>query len=158
MMLAIFMADSLSLAGENAMPAAKKRICALPGLHGANRDLRLLRVAMAAGAGHVGAMTRKSPLDDPVNAAHAWARYRQIMKLLLAATVLVVAVAVGLLFAYNGMISVHFYIAVALGISLTMLLGGGLMGLAFLSNGTGHDESVDNQMPARDELWMPKDD
>ena len=140
------------------MSGGKKRIRARPGLHRANRSLRLLRVAMPRGGGHVGRMTRKSPLDDPVNAAHAWARYRQIMKLLLAVTVLVVAVAMGLLFAYNGMISVHFYIAVALGISLTMLLGGGLMGLAFLSNGTGHDESVDNRMPSRDELWSPKDD
>ena len=105
-----------------------------------------------------GRMTRKSPLDDPVNAAHAWARYRQIMKLLLAVTVLTVALATAILFAYNGMISVHFYIAVALGISLTMLLGGGLMGLVFLSNGTGHDESVDNQLPGKDEFWSPKDD
>jgi len=56
------------------------------------------------------------------------------------------------------MISVHFYIAVALGISLTMLLGGALMGLAFLSNGTGHDEAVDNQLPGRDEVWLPNDD
>jgi len=109
-------------------------------------------------ARHVAGMARKSPLDDPINAAHAWARYRQIMKLLLAATTLTVAIAMGLLFAYNGMISVHFYIAVALGISLTMLLGGALMGLAFLSNGTGHDESVDNQLPGRDEFWLPKDD
>lgn len=105
-----------------------------------------------------GSMTRKSPLEDPVNAAHAWARYRQIMKWLLAATVLTVGIAMGLLFAFNGAISVHFYIAVALGISLTMLLGGGLMGLVFLSNGTGHDESVDNQMPGRDEFWSPKED
>lgn len=103
-------------------------------------------------------MNSKSPLDDPVKAAHAWARYRQIMKWLLAATVLTVALAMGLLFAYNGMISVHFYIAVALGISLTMLLGGGLMGLVFLSNGTGHDESVDNHMPSKDEFWSPKED
>lgn len=113
---------------------------------------------MRVGAGHLDVMTRKSPLDDPVNAAHAWSRYRQIMKLLLAATALTVAIAMGLLFAYNGMISVHFYIAVALGISFTMLLGGALMGLAFLSNGTGHDESVDNRMPGRDEFWTPKDD
>ena len=103
-------------------------------------------------------MNRKSPLDDPVKAAHAWARYRQIMKWLFAATGLTVAIAVGLLFAYNGMISVHFYIAVAMGISLTMLLGGGLMGLVFLSNGTGHDESVDNQMPESDEFWSPNED
>lgn len=137
----------------------KRRIrCPEARLQGANRDLQPLRVAKRARARHVAGMTRKSPLDDPVNAAHAWARYRQIMKLLLAATVLTVAVAMGLLFAYNGMISVHFYIAVALGISLTMLLGGGLMGLVFLSHGTGHDESVDNQMPGRDEFWSPKDD
>lgn len=102
-------------------------------------------------------MVQKSPLDDPVNAAHAWARYRQIMKLLMAVTIITVAVALGLLFAFNGAISVHYYIAVALGISFTMLLGGGLMGLAFLSNGTGHDESVDNRMPGRDEFWTPDD-
>ena len=102
-------------------------------------------------------MVKKSPLDDPENAAHAWARYRQIMKLLLVVTTLTVLVAVGLLFAFNGAISVHFYIAVALGISFTMLLSGGLMGLVFLSNGTGHDESVDNRLPDADELWSPKD-
>ncbi len=103
-------------------------------------------------------MVRKSPLDDPKNAAHAWARYRQIMKLLLSVTVATVLLALVLLYAFNGAISVHFYIAVALGISFTMLLSGGLMGLVFLSNGTGHDESVDNRLPDRDELWSPKDD
>lgn len=106
----------------------------------------------------MGGMVQKSPLDDPENAAYAWARYRQIMKLLLAVTVATVLIAVGLLYAFNGMVSVHFYIAVALGISFTMLLGGGLMGLVFLSNGTGHDESVDNQLPSRDELWSKPDE
>lgn len=81
------------------------------------------------------------------------------MKMLLAVTVATVLLAVVLLYAYNGAISVHFYIAVALGIAFTMLLGGGLMGLAFLSNGTGHDESVDNKLPSRDELWSrPEED
>lgn len=103
-------------------------------------------------------MVNKSPLDDPETAAHAWARYRQIMRLLLAVTITVVVIALGLLFAFNGAISVHFYIAVALGISFTMLLGGGLMGLVFLSNGTGHDESVDNRLPSADELFGDKDD
>ncbi|MFL0355153.1 hypothetical protein ACI5KX_01635 [Erythrobacter sp. GH1-10] len=102
-------------------------------------------------------MANKSPLDDPETAAHAWARYRQIMRLLLTVTVATVAIAVGLLFAFNGAISVHFYIAVALGIAFTMLLGGGLMGLVFLSNGTGHDESVDNRLPSADELFGDKD-
>jgi hypothetical protein len=122
------------------------------------RTLRLWSVAKPGAARHVGPMIRKSPLEDPANAAHAWARYRLIMKWLLAVTVITVGVAIGLLFAFNGMISVHFYIAVALGISFTMLLGGGLMGLVFLSSGTGHDESVDNQMPGRDDLWSPRED
>ena len=103
-------------------------------------------------------MVTKSPLDDPENAAHAWARYRRIMRILLSVTIGTVLFAIGLLYAFNGAISIHFYIAVALGISFTMLLGGGLMGLVFLSNGTGHDESVDNRMPSRDELWSVKDD
>lgn len=103
-------------------------------------------------------MARKSPLDDPLTAAHAWARYRAIMKLLLAATLLTVGLATGLLFARHGMVSVHFYIAVALGISFTMLLGGGLMGLVFLSNGTGHDEAVDNHLPDREAPARPPED
>jgi hypothetical protein len=118
-------------------------LCALPSA---------VRRAMSQG------MTGKSPLEDPVNAAHAWARYRRIMRLLMIATVFTVGFAIAILFAYNGMISVHFYIAVALGISFTMLLGGALMGLVFLSHGTGHDESVDNQLPGRDEFLSPKDD
>lgn len=103
-------------------------------------------------------MADKSPLDDPENAAYAWARFRQIMKVLMAVTVIVVVIALTALFIFNGMISVHFYIAVALGISFTMLLAGGLMGLAFLSNGTGHDEAVDNRLPGSDELFGRKDD
>lgn len=127
-------------------------------MHDMNRRLRAFALHCGKVRAMSQAMTRKSPLDDPVNAAHAWARYRQIMKWLMAATTLTVGIAIAILFAYNGMISVHFYIAVAMGISLTMLLGGALMGLVFLSNGTGHDESVDNKLPSSDEFWSPKDD
>jgi|GEM_PF-170769 len=140
------------------MFAAKRRICAGRALHDMNRRLRAFALHCGKVRAMSQAMTRKSPLDDPVNAAHAWARYRQIMKWLMAATTLTVGIAITILFAYNGMISVHFYIAVAMGISLTMLLGGALMGLVFLSNGTGHDESVDNKLPSSDEFWSPKDD
>ena len=102
-------------------------------------------------------MVRKSPLDDPQNAAHAWARYRRIMRLLLAVTTGVVLIAIAILYKFNGMVSVHYYIAAALGISFTMLLGGGLMGLAFLSNGTGHDDSVDNRLPHSEDDWIGRD-
>jgi hypothetical protein len=118
----------------------------------------IFAVALLLGDPHVRTMSRKSPLDDPENAAHAWARYRRIMKLLMSVTVGTVLFALALLYAYNGAVSVHFYIAVALGISFTMLLGGALMGLVFLSHGTGHDDSVDNRLPSRDELWGKDED
>lgn len=103
-------------------------------------------------------MTRKSPLDDPDKAAFAWARFRRLMRLMLAVTVVIVALAIFLLYRSNGMVSVHFYIATALGIGFAMLATSALMGLVFLSSGTGHDESVEN--PLEDEFdgdWGKKD-
>lgn len=87
-------------------------------------------------------MVPKSPLDDPEKAAFAWARYRRLMWFMLAVTVGVIALAIAFLYARNGMVSIHFYIATALGIGFMMLLTSALMGLVFLSNGTGHDQSI----------------
>ena len=97
-------------------------------------------------------MIPRSPLDDPEKAAHAWARYRRIMTYMLTVTVALVIASVILLYRSNGMVSVHFYIAAALGIGFTMLLASALMGLAFLSSGTGHDESVVNPLDDDHEL------
>jgi hypothetical protein len=94
-------------------------------------------------------MVHKSPLDDPENAAFAWARYRRLMRFMLLATIGVVIIALGLLYTQNEDISPHFFIAVALGIGFSMMLMSALMGLVFLSNGTGHDDSVDNRLPRR---------
>ena len=88
------------------------------------------------------AMAKHSPLDDPETAAFAWARYRRLMRTMLLFTILVVGVAIALLYDGKSAASVHYYIAIALGIGLTMLLAGALMGLIFLSHGTGHDEAV----------------
>ena len=56
---------------------------------------------------------------------------------------LIIALAVLVWFYANyGLVSIHFYIAAALGIGLMVLLTGALMSLVFLSSGTGHDESV----------------
>jgi len=69
---------------------------------------------------------------------------------MMATTVALVVVALSVLYRSNGMVSVHLYIATALGIGLTMLLASGLMGLVFLSSGTGHDEAIVD--PLEDEL------
>ncbi|MEP5937694.1 MAG: hypothetical protein ABJ239_05160 [Erythrobacter sp.] len=96
-------------------------------------------------------MVGKSPLDDPEAAAYAWARYRRIMRLMFGVTVGVVIIAIALLFAREGAVSIHLYIAVALAIGFSMLLASALMGLIFLSNGTGHDAAVDNNLPPLDD-------
>lgn len=87
-------------------------------------------------------MSQRSPLDDPQTAAFAWARYKRLMWWMLAVTVAIVVGSMALLYRSNGMVSIHFYIATALGIGLAMLLTSALMGLVFLSAGTGHDDSI----------------
>ncbi|OCC23982.1 hypothetical protein MB02_09230 [Croceicoccus estronivorus] len=87
-------------------------------------------------------MIPRSPLDDPERAAHAWARYRRLMRFMMGVTVGVILIALALLYKANGFVSVHFFIATALGIGFTMLLMSALMGLVFLSSGTGHDEAI----------------
>jgi hypothetical protein len=89
-------------------------------------------------------MRSGSPLDDPQKAAHAWARYRRLMRYMFGVTTGVVIIALALLYRQVGMVSVHFFIATALGIGFAMLLTSALMGLVFLSAGTGHDEAVED--------------
>lgn len=87
-----------------------------------------------------------SPLDDPANAAHAWARYKRIMGYMAWFTLVVVAATLVLLFEENGFVSINLFIAAALGIGGMMLLTAALMGLVFLSSGTGHDAAVVNPL------------
>jgi hypothetical protein len=94
-------------------------------------------------------MTGRSPLDDPQNAKFAWARYRMLMKWMAGFTGVVVTLVLAVMYQLVGFVSIHFYIATALGLGLAMLLMAALMGLVFLSSGTGHDESIED--PLEDE-------
>ena len=87
-------------------------------------------------------MAKRSPLDEPTNSAHAWTRYRLLMRWMMLFTVAVVACVLGFLRWQEGPAPLNFYIATGLGIGGTMMLAGALMGLVFLSSGTGHDEAV----------------
>lgn len=103
-------------------------------------------------------MAPKSPLDDPEKAAFAWARYKRIMRFMLMLTIIVVGAAMVAIFWSDADVSPHFFIAVALGIAVTMMLTSALMGLVFLSNGTGHDESIHNPLEDEDKKWdEPRD-
>ena len=60
-------------------------------------------------------MIPRSPLDDPRLAQFAWARYRRLMRWMMLATVTMVIGATVGLYRANGLVSIHFYIAMALG-------------------------------------------
>lgn len=91
-------------------------------------------------------MVPPSPLDDPDQAAFAWARYKRLMRIMVLVTFVVVALVLVYLYATDSALSIHFYIATGLGVGVAMMLTAALMGLVFLSSGTGHDESVTDLM------------
>lgn len=63
-----------------------------------------------------------------------------MMKLMGAITAVTVAAILIYLWLTEPDVTIHFFIAVGLGVGASMLLMGALMGLVFMSNGTGHDE------------------
>ncbi len=95
-------------------------------------------------------MAKPSPLDDPQNAAFAWARYRRLMRLMMGITLATVIIALAVIYKQVDEVSPHFFIAAALGIGFSMLLMSALMGLVFLSSGTGHDDAVEHDLDELD--------
>jgi hypothetical protein len=89
-------------------------------------------------------MANLSPLDDPRYAEFAWARYRRLMRWMTIFTLLATLLVLGVFWLKYGWISIHFYIATGGAIVAAILLTAALMGLVFLSSGTGHDESIDD--------------
>lgn len=85
----------------------------------------------------------RDPLDDPTYARFAWARFRRLLRWMAAVAVLAAGVAVLLLWVWIGPLAIHTAIATALGVGLSVLMAAVLMGLVFLSSGTGHDAAVD---------------
>lgn len=85
----------------------------------------------------------RDPLDDPTYAHFAWGRFRRLLKWMAAVAALAAGVAVALLWHLVGPLPIHMAIATALGVGLSVLMAAVLMGLIFLSSGTGHDAAVD---------------
>jgi hypothetical protein len=89
-------------------------------------------------------MTRHSRLDDPDYSGFAWGRYWRLMRWMLGFTVVVTVAVLSIFYSQYGMISIHFYIATAGAIVASLLLTSSLMGLVFLSSGSGHDEAIED--------------
>ena len=88
------------------------------------------------------------PQHDPVpqrvrdyeRVAVAWARYKRMMRWMALVAVASVLVALFILWAMGDPMPIHMVIATAAGISLTVLVGTGLMGLVFFSSRSGVDD------------------
>ncbi|HVR90072.1 MAG TPA: hypothetical protein VHG29_03115 [Novosphingobium sp.] len=87
------------------------------------------------------------PLPQTPQSGFAKKRFIRLMKGMGIATAIAVALTWTLFYRELGFVSIHFYIATGLGVAFAMMLMGALMGLVFLSSGSGHDES----MPGRDQ-------
>ncbi|WP_140231123.1 hypothetical protein [Sphingomonas japonica] len=83
------------------------------------------------------------PLDDPAYAKFAWGRFKRLLGWMGLVSLICGAIAVWLLQRYTGILPLHMGIASFLGVTLTVFLAAALMGLIFLSSGSGHDEQVD---------------
>lgn len=90
----------------------------------------------------MGQTMSRSPLDPGGTGDAALARFRRMMRGWALAAVLIAAASLGWFWYSVGLVSIHFYIAAALGIGLMTMLTGALMSLLFLSSGSGHDEAV----------------
>lgn len=85
------------------------------------------------------------PFPHPTNeelGAVAWKRYWRLMRWMALASIVAVIAALCYLHLAGGLLSVHMVIATAAGVGFTVLLAAALMLLAFMSSGSGHDESV----------------
>jgi Na+/H+-translocating membrane pyrophosphatase len=91
-----------------------------------------------------------SQLDDPDYARFAWDRYRKLMRWMVLASLLAVVIGLGGLRLMIGSLPIPMMIAAAGGIFLSVLLCAALMGLVFLSSGSGHDEAIVNPLEDAD--------
>ena len=85
---------------------------------------------------------QKQGLSDPERAALAWRRYRRLMLWMAAAAVAAVLAAILYIKSRGGPFPIHMMIATIAGVGFSVLLAAALMGLVFLSSGSGHDDDV----------------
>lgn len=83
-------------------------------------------------------------LDDPTAAAFAWARFRRILRWMSLAIAAIDILAILAIDHFYGPLSLLTIVATAIGFGTTMLLAAALMGLVFMSAGTGHDQAVED--------------
>jgi len=90
-------------------------------------------------------------LDDPDYARFAWARFRRIMGWMTLASALATFVGLEALRLAVGPMPLLATVFSGGGIFFTVLLAATLMGLVFLSSGSGHDDKIEDPTRSGDE-------
>ena len=81
-------------------------------------------------------------LDDPHYAAFAWGRFRTIMAWMILAAAICAAAVIVAMAHLQGALHLVTMLAILGGVGGSVIMAGLLMGLVFLSSGSGHDEDV----------------
>ena len=84
----------------------------------------------------------KPDLENPHYAAFAWGRFKRLMLWMVGVAATATVIGLAALRAMIGPIPVHMAIATGLGVFFSVMLAASLMGLVFLSAGSGHDDSI----------------
>ncbi len=84
------------------------------------------------------------------SAGDHWKRFRRLMALMTLVAIGTAGIAVWKMRQDGVPFHLHFVIAMAGGILIALLLAGALMGLAFVSNRSGHDAAVSDQLQDED--------
>ena len=74
--------------------------------------------------------------------ADHWRHFRRLMLLMTLSAIATAAIAIWQMRVQGVPFHLHFMIAMGGGIVIALLLAGALMGLAFVSNRSGHDDSI----------------
>ncbi len=82
-------------------------------------------------------------LDDSDQADHAWGRFRGLLSWMIAAAAWAAAAIIMVMAKVQGPLHLVTMVAIIGGVGGSVTLAGLLMGLAFLSSGSGHDEDVE---------------
>ncbi|WP_245829579.1 hypothetical protein [Sphingomonas dokdonensis] len=86
-----------------------------------------------------------SRLDDPEYARFAWGRFRRLLGWSGVVGLVASVLAIWLVGRAYGALGWVATLAMIGGVTGSVLMAGALMGLTFLSSGTGHDEAVDTR-------------
>lgn len=82
-------------------------------------------------------------LGDPDYARYAWGRFRRIMAWMVCAAAACSALTIAVMAHLQGPLRLVTMFAILGGVGGSVAMAGALMGLAFMSSGTGHDEDVE---------------